>query len=284
MAYLDSNHQPTKKAMNLYPTLEAELSCPSRYARAKLHKELILAPFASTVLGGEVHQRIASSLRSGSEESKREYSAKDGPSPLLHKAFQLPRRVILSEDEDLDGLLGRAKNCLAHFETDYWPRLQGEVYRVEEFLAWELELDGEQIRFVGKLDVLLGQGKNQEVWDWKTGSPKNSREQLRLYLFLVYGATGNPPRLARAVGLEGGEEVLEAWSEEIIPWGYAWLRRMRKGLNTALANPKALNPGPACRYCSYAHACPASAAPKRYLLDIRTGEVTDLVTEGLASV
>lgn len=270
--------------VTLYPTLEADLSCPSRYVRAKLHKELILAPFASTVLGREVHERIASSLRPGSEESKREYSAQDRLLPLLHKAFQLPRRVILSEGEDLDNLLGRAKECLLRFEADYCPRLQGEVYRVEEFLAWELELDGEPIRFVGKLDLLLGQGEDQEVWDWKTGSPKNSREQLRLYLFLVYGATGNPPRLARAVGLESGEEVVEAWSGEIIPWGYAWLRRMRKGLNTALTNPKALNPGPACRYCSYAHACPASAAPRRYLLDIRTGEVTDLLTESLTSV
>ncbi|RIH88969.1 PD-(D/E)XK nuclease family protein [Calidithermus roseus] len=273
--------------MILYPTLEADLTCPSRYVRARLRKEPTLAPFASTVLGKEVHERIASSLRQGVVVSQADDPLRDvtggGGRPVHRKTFQLPRRVMLSEGEKLDSLLDRAQKGLARFEADYRPGLQGEAHRVEEFLAWNLELEGELVRFMGKLDLLLSQGEDQEVWDWKTGNPKNSREQLRLYLFLVYGATGNPPRLARAVGLESGEEVVEVWSEEVIPWGYAWLQRMRKSLSAALTNPRALNPGPVCRYCPYAHACPASAAPRRYLLDTRTGEVTEVAVESLAS-
>ncbi|RIH88263.1 PD-(D/E)XK nuclease superfamily protein [Meiothermus luteus] len=249
----------------LYPTLEADLACPSRYVRTQLHKEPSLAPFASTALGKEVHGRIATSLRLGL--------------PVNQGAFRLPRRVMLSEGEKLDDLLNRAQRGLARFEADYRPNLEGEAHRVEAFVEWKLELDGKPVRFVGKLDLLLG----QEIWDWKTGNPGGSREQLRLYLFLAYGATGNPPRLARAVGLESGEEVVEPWSEEIIPWGYARLRRMQESLCTALANPKALNPGRACRYCPYAHACSASQAPGRYLLDTRTGEVTELAAQSLVT-
>lgn len=252
-------------AVTLYPTLEVDLACPSRYVRARVRKELVPAPFASTVLGKEVHERIASSLRGGV--------------PVNQESFRLPRRVLLSEGEELGSLLGRAQRSLARFEADYRPDLWGEPCLVEEFLTWNLELDGELLQFVGRLDLLLG----QEVWDWKTGSPKNGREQLRLYLFLLYGATGEPPRLARAVSLESGEEAAEAWSGEIVSWGYAWLRRVRKALEAALANPEALNPGPACRYCPYAHACQASVAPKRYLLDTRTGEVTDLAEGGWMS-
>lgn len=269
--------------MILYPTLEADLTCPSRYVRTRLRKEPTLAPFASTVLGKEVHERIASSLHRGVAVSQADDPLQDGLSPVHRKAFRLPRRVMLSEGEKLDSLLDRAQRSLARFEADYRPGLQGKAYQVEEFLAWNLDLDGEPVCFMGKLDLLLGQGEDQEVWDWKTGNPKNSQKQLRLYLFLVHGATGNPPRLARAVGLESGEEVVEAWSGEIIPWGYAWLRRMRENLNAALANPKALNPGPACRYCPYAHACPASAAPGRYLLDTCTGEMMEVAAGSLAT-
>ncbi len=175
----------------LYPTLEADLACPSRYVRARVRKELVPAPFASAVLGKEVHERIALSLREGVQVNQ--------------GGFRLPRRVLLSEGEELGSLLERAQRSLTRFEADYRPDLGGDPCLVEEFLAWNLELDEKLVRLMGKLDLLLGHGEGQEIWDWKTGSPKNSREQMRLYLFLAYGATGNPPRLARAIGLESGE-------------------------------------------------------------------------------
>ncbi len=248
-------------ALTLFPTLEADLACPSRYVRTHVFREEVPGPFASTALGKEVHARIAQSLRQGA--------------PVDLRPFRLPRRLVLSQEESLDGLLERARASLERFEACHRPLLAGQALWVEERLSAEFTLDGQPLEFRGRVDVRTAGG---EILDWKTSSPKDPH-QLRLYLFLLRQTTGKEPREARAVGLADGKELREAWSEEIIPWGYRRLQAMKEALEAALANPR-VNPGPACRHCPYAHACPASVAPPRRLVDTFTGEVRPLVPGG----
>lgn len=245
----------------LYPSIKGDLACPSRFTRAKVHKEHCTAPFASTVLGSKVHEHIAKSLRSGL--------------PASQEIPVLPRRLILNDGESLDRLLERAHRSIDRFNVQYRPQLITKALQVEKSLSWDVSLGGRPVRFLGKVDLILEE--DLEILDWKTGSLQGSHDQLRLYLFLVYQTTGKTPSLARAVSLESGEEVVEPWSNDIVTWGYDWLGSTKKSLDMVMANPQALNPGPACRYCPYAHACPASAAPARYLLDTRTGELEELL-------
>lgn len=251
-------------ALTLFPTLEADLACPNRYVRTHVFREEVPGPFASAALGKEVHARIARSLRRGA--------------PVDLSPFRLPRRLVLSQGESLEGLLERARASLERFEAHHRPLLDGQKLWVEERLTARFTLDGRPVELKGRLDVLTEGGK---VLDWKTSSPRDP-SQLRFYLFLFHQATGKEPCEARAVGLVGGEELREAWSGEIIPWGYRRLQVLKGILEAALANPR-VNPGPACRYCPYAHACPASVAPPRRLVDTLTGEARPLILgeEGL---
>lgn len=242
----------------LFPSLEADLACPSRYVRTYVLREEVPGPFASTALGKEVHARIARSLRQGT--------------PVDLSPMRLPRRVVLSEGEGLDGLMERAETALKRFEGDYRPLLRGQELWVEEKLVARLTLDGQPLHLHGRVDVWTDGG---EVFDWKTSAPRDPH-QLRFYLFLLHQATGTEPRTARAVDLVGGAELVEAWSPEVVRWGYQRLRAMKEAVEAALDNPRTV-PGPACRYCPYAHACPASVAPPRRLVDTLTGESHPLV-------
>ncbi len=230
----------------LYPTLPRDLACPSRFART-LRREPVPAPFLSTVLGKQVHQRIAQALRAGR--------------PVAQSAFPLPRRVLLFESETLEGLTSRAHRALTRFEQTYRPQLQGPL-QVEVRLQHAVE--GHLL--VGRLDLLTP----GMIWDWKTGSPQDSEAQLSLYLVLAR-AKGLAVREARAVGLGDGTERRVAWSDGILPWARRWVRLTHEQLRRALAHPDALNPGPACRYCPYAHACPAAQAPARWVVDTHSG-------------
>ncbi|MDW8443738.1 MAG: hypothetical protein RML45_05095 [Acetobacteraceae bacterium] len=106
----------------LYPSIGSDLACASRYVRAKVYKELCPAPFASTVLGVKVHERVAESLRSGL--------------PVDREAFQLPRRLMINSGENLENLIGRAERSLNRYDSHYRPYLLGKALRVEERLSW----------------------------------------------------------------------------------------------------------------------------------------------------
>lgn len=257
------------KLITLYPTLEDSLVCPSRYWRAVIGRETVAGPFASTAFGQEVHSRVAASLRTKQAVNR--------------QPIKLPRLLMLQNETELLELSKRAFNCLTDFEHNYRPELMGSNLRlgIEQTLSYDIEMQGESLRFVGKVDLLVEQGNEVEIWDWKTGSPQGSRRQLRLYLFLYYLATGKTPTKAQAVGLGTGEMVQENWSGEVLQFGYTWLGDTLRALKEATIDPKVLRPGAACRYCPYGSSCGASQAPQRVLFDTRDNRVIEPVGESL---
>lgn len=240
--------------IRLFPSLDSQLLCPSRYWRTTVLRELVHAPLARAFTGRWVHQRIAMALQGH---------------PLdLHCPIPWPAQVMLSEGEDLESLEFHAQSALERFSRDYlgWLRARGSV--AEERLEVKLEVLGRPVILSGRVDVRVG----NEVWDWKTGSLEGCEDQLQEYLFLLW-RRGLAPTRARAVSLGDGSQHLETWDESLTE---AIIKRLESRLEALLritAQHHPPYPGNHCRYCSYAQTCQESQASRRTLLNTRTGEV-----------
>jgi CRISPR/Cas system-associated exonuclease Cas4 (RecB family) len=247
----------------LYPTLRTELTCPSRYTRSKVRREPIPAPFASSIYGKVAHQRIAQSLCLGK--------------PPDHVPIALPARVMLNDGEDLEALSDRAMDSLHYWEQKCLPWLeQLEVLAVEHRTVWSLERHSKRVRFSGVLDLIVRTPKGQLIVDWKTGSLQGAQEQLAFYLILHYQETGCCGLQAEAISLSSGEVEGIHWQPEYEGWVLSQLDEMLGALETIQAHPDKVMPGPHCRYCPYAHDCPASCAGQRRVVSTRTGEIMTL--------
>ena len=256
---------------NLSYSLESVLRCPRRFHLERVRRERVLAPFASSVLGRAVHQRIAASLR------------RDEPAD--ERTFRLPKRLLLQRGETLGDLTWRAQNALAFFNAKCRAWL-GEQrvshlehliehrveYRVEYHVARPSALEGETVQVSGIFDLIFTSVKGDVLIDWKTGSAQRSADQLRFYLGLRFLETGRAPRQAEAVGLSAGDSLYVEWDETLPRWFEGRLERLKRDLG-ACHTRKAV-PGRHCTYCPYAQGCDVSEATDRYLLDTRTGEVT----------
>jgi CRISPR/Cas system-associated exonuclease Cas4 (RecB family) len=246
-------------------TGENELACPYRYVRTRLYEGYILAPFASSWFGQKVHERIARSLRFGL--------------PVDGRPFWLPPKLVLQEGESLQELVRRADLSLQRFEREIRPSLVGKPLTVEERFAWNFWLGERPVRLVGKFDVVVHGADGDEILDWKTGSVAGSQEQLRYYLVLYRRSTGRVPQVARAIGLESGENLVEPWDERLEEWAVSRVAAMVGMMQLALEAPDRKEPGPRCGYCPFANACAVSIAPRRYLVDTRTGQTSPLQDE-----
>lgn len=226
-------------------SLSQTLRCPRRFGLEKLQKEPVLAPFASSVLGGEVHARIAAGLRN------RE--------PADERPFRLPKRVLLHAGESLDDLIWRAHTALTFYNAKCYAWLCARnVYRVENYISRSYKLEGEIVQVSGILDLVLSTPEEDVLIDWKTGSAQRSEDQLKFYLMLRFLETGRRPRHAEAVALGTGEPLCIPWDDSVEPWFARKLERMRRDLG-ACSTGEAVS-GTHCSYCPYAHRCELSEA------------------------
>ncbi|MCA9839655.1 MAG: PD-(D/E)XK nuclease family protein [Trueperaceae bacterium] len=247
--------------MNLSPSLSYVLACPKRYHLEKVQKQKTPAPFASATLGNLVHKRIAYSLRTGNKASL--------------DPFDLPRRLLLQEYEDLSDLCQRAEDSLSYFNDKVLSYLaQFKLHSVEYRLTTSLKLDQDTYNLSGVIDCMIQTPKGLHILDWKTSSVKSSDAQLKFYLVLAYLEWRERELSAEAVSLSTGESQMLTFSPELKDWFKDYLRDMVSAL--AECERKMPKPGSHCKYCPFAHACELSEAPERVLLDMWTGEVSYL--------
>ena len=228
--------------MTLSPTLEPTLRCPRRYTLEKVSREPVAAPFAASVLGRVVHERIASSLR-------RKKLADTS-------AFRLPKRVLLREEDDLESLLWRAAQSLKFFNERCRPWLNGhDILAIEQFSTWLIDMgssrtrrEGQAIRFVGKLDLVLRTASGPLIVDWKTGGLSGCEDQLRFYLALWQQETGEAAS-AQAISLSRETTAEIGWDEEVTGWVLGRIERMIGQLVRIEQNPDRAEPGQHCVYC-----------------------------------
>ncbi len=242
-------------------SLSHTLRCPRRFHSEKLQKEPVLAPFASSTLGREVHVRVAASLHRGT--------------PADERSFRLPKRVLLQAGENLDDLVWRAHCALSFYNAKCRAWLARKTTTcVEHYVSRPYPLQSETVQVSGIFDLVLSSAKGDVLIDWKTGSAQRSEDQLKFYLMLRFLETGRRPRHAEAVALGTGEPLCIVWDSEVEPWFEDKLEAMRRDL--AACHTRAAVPGFHCTYCPYAQRCEASEAPNRWVLDTFTGEVTHL--------
>ena len=154
-------------------SLAQTLRCPRRFHAEKLQKEPVLAPFAASTLGHEVHARIAASLRRGT--------------PADERPFRLPKRVLLHTGENLDDLVWRAHCALIFYNAKCRAWLAGKtVVCVEHTIRRPYAFAGETVQVSGILDLVLATPKGDMLIDWKTGSAQRSEDQLKFYLMLRF--------------------------------------------------------------------------------------------------
>ncbi len=243
-------------------SLGSVLRCPRRFHLEKVRRERVLAPFASSVLGREVHRRIAVSLRHGE--------------PADEGSFALPKRVLLPKGETLDDLTWRAQHALTFFNVKCRAWLgEQRICHVEHYIVRPVGLGGATIQVSGILDLIFTSAEGDVLIDWKTGSAQRSEDQLRFYLGLRFLETGRAPRQAEAVGLSAGDSLCVTWDEDLLAWFGGKLERLKRDLE-AYHTQEAV-PGRHCTYCPYAQGCEVGEAPERYLLDTHTGELTEIV-------
>lgn len=248
-------------AMNLSPSLSYVLACPKRFYLEKVQKQKTPAPFASATLGNLVHKRIAYSLRTGNKASL--------------DPFDLPRRLILQEHEELSELCQRAEDSLGYFNNKALPFLaQFKLYAVEYRLSTTVRLDQNTYSLSGVIDCIIETPKGLHILDWKTSSVKSSEAQLKFYLALAYLEWRKRELSAEAVSLSTGESQMLKFSPELKDWFKDYLRDMVSAL--AGCETKRPNPGTHCKYCPFVQECELSEAPERVLLDTWTGEIAEL--------
>lgn len=249
------------RPIHLFPSLEGQLLCPSRYWRGNVLRELVQAPLARFFAGRWVHQCIAMALQGH---------------PLdPYRPIPWPRQVMLNDGEDLGSLESHAHSALERFAREYlgWLRARGAV--AEERLETGLEVLGRPVVLSGRVDARVG----SRVWDWKTGSLEGCADQLQEYLFLLYQRGQNPAQ-ACAVNLHSGEQHVEAWDEHLIEVILDRLKSRLEGLLRITPEHHPPRPGRHCRFCLYAPACPESQSPRRFVVNTRTGEADDLTCRG----
>ena len=251
----------------LSPTLASTLTCPRRTTLERVERARTVAPLAASALGRAVHARIARSIRDGREADT--------------SAFRLPKRVLLREEDDLEGLLWRARQSLSFFNVRCRPWLGAhDILAVERFITWQLVRKGRPIRFIGKLDLVVRTPGGVLVVDWKTGGLEGCEDQLHFYLALRHQETGETELSAQAVSLSAEKTVEVGWDEELSGWALNRVDDMLGRLEAVRAEPYRAEPGRGCHYCPYAHACEASSAGKRSVLDTWSGEVVRLEQKG----
>lgn len=242
------------RPIRLFPSLDNQLLCPSRYWRGTVLRELVHAPLARSFTGCWVHQRIAMALQGH---------------PLdPYRPIPWPQQVMLNDGEELESLEFHAHSALERFSREYlgWLRARGAV--AEERLETGLEVLGRLVILSGRVDARVG----NEVWDWKTGSLEGCEDQLQEYLFLLYQRGQNPTR-ARAVNLCSGEQRIEAWDGNLVEVILDRLKSRLEGLLRITPDHHPPRPGRHCRSCPYVQTCPESQGPRRVVVNTRTGEV-----------
>jgi hypothetical protein len=184
------------------PNLHTILSCPKRFYLERVLRRNIPAPFASSVMGQEVHKRIAKSLRTSS--------------PVSTAPLPLPRRVILGQDQDLEELMDRAQQALYRFNACREWLGQYETVAVEHRITLPYFCGAGFVQVGGVIDLILKTPQGEVLIDWKTGS--YAAEQLKFYL-LRYYETLEPPKHAEAISLGTGESLCVVhWEESLNEW------------------------------------------------------------------
>lgn len=251
-------------AIKLYPTLEQTLSCPKRYTLETVQRNNVLAPFMTSELGKQVHNRIAHSLRTGKPANKQEFS--------------LPRRLLLNHGESTDTLMTRAYECLHNFNEHCRPWLIGlEVMAVEHKVSTTVNWFEEPINLSGRIDAVLRTPDSLLLLDWKTGGMIRTDEQLKWYVALY--TMNNPDCVleARAMNLVSSETVVVKDFEKPQVWLYEKVKALLTLLKLAKQQPMKAVAGQQCHYCPYAEGCGSSVAKPRTMLDTFDGEVMALV-------
>lgn len=247
-------------AITLYPTLAQTLSCPKRYTLEKVQRKEILAPFMTSELGRQVHNRIAHSLRSNK--------------PANESELCLPRRLLLSQGESPDTLMTRAYACLEHFNNYYRPWLaEFEVVAVEHKIVSRLSWFDEAITISGVIDAVVKTPDGVLLLDWKTGSMAGVDEQLRWYFALYCMDQPETQLEARAINLFSSETYVVKDFATPQSWLANKVRALLSSFKLAQENKHKAVAGRQCQYCPYAEGCGSSTAKARVMLDTFTGEI-----------
>lgn len=256
--------QPNWVHIYLYPTLEQTLSCPKRYTLETIQRKDVLAPFMTSELGRQVHNRIAHSLRTGK--------------PANEQEFSLPRRLLLNHGENGDTLMTRAYECLHNFNEHCRPWLEGlEVVAVEQRVSVSVNWFEEPINLSGRIDAVLRNFDGSFLLlDWKTGGMIRSDEQLKWYVALYEMSNPDCVLEARALNLVSSETVVVRDFENPQVWLYEKVKALLMLLKLAKQQPLKAVAGQQCHYCPYAEGCGSSVAKPRTMLDTFDGEVMAL--------
>lgn len=248
------------KGMNLSPSLSYSLKCPKRFSQEQQRIPTI-ATFASSHLGREVHKRIAQSLKQNQVAST--------------TTLNLPRRIILQENETLSELETRAQNALEFFNNKCLSYLkQNIVTHIEHKIETIYQLKKSTLTLTGVIDCIIKTPNQEHIIDWKTSSATYSQNQLRFYLMLRQLETKQAPKSAEAISLSQQNSHNETSTSNLEDWFKTYLEQMQQDLKAS--QTQQAKSGKHCKYCPYAHTCDNSEAPKRQLLDTWTGEVSHL--------
>ena len=248
-------------SMNISPSLTFVANCPRRYHLERNLKQKTLAPFASSVIGQLVHKRIARSLKTATQADMSE--------------LELPKRLLLHEDQDLSHLLQRAQDALTYFNNKCLPYLQNhQVILIEHRIKESYILNNQTFTLTGVIDCIIQTSDAEHIIDWKTGSAERATDQLRFYLMLRQLETKQAPKSAEAISLSERNSHNERATDDLPNWFNGYLTDLLRHLEAS--QPQEARSGKHCQYCPYAHTCETSKAPKRYLLDTWTGKVAQL--------
>jgi hypothetical protein len=251
-------------AHSLYPTLEQTLSCPKRYTLETVQRKEILAPFMTSELGSQAHNRIAHSLRAGK--------------PANVQEFSLPRRLLLNYGENAEAPMTRAYECLHNFNEYCRPWLTGfEVVAVEQKISTTVNWFEESVTLSGRIDAVLRIPEGGLLLlDWKTGGMIRTDEQLKWYVALYEMNDPDCVLEARALNLLSSETVVVKDFEKPQTWLYEKVKALLTLLNLAKQQPMKAVAGQQCHYCPYTEGCSPNVAKPRTMLDTFDGEVMTL--------
>lgn len=137
-----------------YTSLDAFGTCPRRYKLVRLTRQVADPPGESARHGNEVHKAIELALK--------------GQQPLPHKHLQYGPLVMKCAAAPGQKIIEHKWGVSANF--------QAVPYYSPE--AWAR----------GVIDFGVIQGNTATVLDWKTGTPKNDSDQLRLFAAAAFAA------------------------------------------------------------------------------------------------
>jgi len=116
--------------------------------------------------------------------------------------------------------LETGKNCLTYFYNNYYKQIKPNFIAAEQYFSYNIK---DNIYFNGLIDVIIKDGNNIKILDWKTGKYSKSVEQLTYYALVMqklYGVMTNSIdyiylKVNKNNALEINQEILDETEFEL---------------------------------------------------------------------